>query len=187
MKRRMYFPGFLRGAWTPSGQLSDFFLTTEGRDRVYSGGNDNWGLDIVGLYGTEELKSYVQDQRNPKATAVEVDLSLWFNPELGVLLAYSKFGGGYSEHFVSIGDLSKLTLWVHTLHDDLRPVGLFIPFAKAWSAVKEFMDRDGELPKAIEWISAKDLPPHTFPDPQSKVPTIETHGYPWERDPNWGR
>ena len=41
----------------------------------------------------------------------------------------------------------------------------YIPFAKAWPAVKEFMETEGQLPKAIEWVRAEDLPPKTFPDP----------------------
>ena len=29
----------------------------------------------------------------------------------------------------------------------------------------QFLEREGELPTAIEWIRGKDLPPETFPDP----------------------
>lgn len=32
-------------------------------------------------------------------------------------------------------------------------------------AVKEFIETDGQLPKCIEWVANKDLPPGTFPDP----------------------
>jgi hypothetical protein len=45
------------------------------------------------------------------------------------------------------------------------PIGLFIPFAEAWKAVKEFIETEGELPKSIEWVRNRDLPPNTFPDP----------------------
>ena len=45
------------------------------------------------------------------------------------------------------------------------PVGLFIPFAEAWKAVKEFMETEGQLPTSIEWIKGEDLPEGTFPDP----------------------
>jgi hypothetical protein len=55
--------------------------------------------------------------------------------------------------------------WVRSLHSTPLPVGLFIPFDKAYSAVKEFIETDGALPKSIEWIANKDLPQGTFPDP----------------------
>jgi hypothetical protein len=42
---------------------------------------------------------------------------------------------------------------------------LFVPFAIAWKAVKQFMETDGELPTSIEWVAASDLPRGTFPDP----------------------
>ena len=69
----------------------------------------------------------------------------------------------------SKGDLSRLGEWVRTLHGDARPIGLYIPFAEAWQAVKEFIESDGELPKSIAWISAEDLPNNTFPDPFAVV------------------
>lgn len=90
---------------------------------------------------------------------------MWGNPELGVLLIWQKYSGGYSEAFPSKGDLTKLDQWVRSLHDTPLPVGLFIPFPKAWLAVKEFIETDGELPKSIEWVANKDLPAGTFPDP----------------------
>jgi Immunity protein Imm1 len=82
-----------------------------------------------------------------------------------VLLIYYKWGGGHKETFSSRGDLSRLRDLVRTTHDDPLPIGLFIPFGKAWSAVKEFLETDGALPRSIEWIANRDLPPNTFPDP----------------------
>jgi hypothetical protein len=63
--------------------------------------------------------------------------------------------------------MSRLKEWVRNLHNDPLPVGLFIPFKRAWLAVKEFIETDGELPKSIEWIANKDLPAGTFSDPGS--------------------
>jgi hypothetical protein len=51
------------------------------------------------------------------------------------------------------------------LHGDLRPIGLYIPYEKAWLAVKEFIETDGNLPNSIEWVPGRELPPGTFPDP----------------------
>jgi hypothetical protein len=39
-------------------------------------------------------------------------------------------------------------------------------------AVKEFIETDGALPKSIEWIANRDLPPNTFPEPHAKVRPI---------------
>ena len=90
---------------------------------------------------------------------------MWGNPEHGVLLIYSKWGGGIKEIYSSKGDLARLGEQVRTMHDTVLPVGLFIPFKKAWIAVKEFIETDGKLPRSIEWIANRDLPPNTFPDP----------------------
>ena len=43
---------------------------------------------------------------------------------------------------------------------DLLPV-----FERAWSAVKQFIESEGELPGGIEWIARNELPPGTFPEP----------------------
>jgi hypothetical protein len=90
---------------------------------------------------------------------------MWGNPEHGVLLIYSKWGGGLKQTYSSKGDFARLRERVRSMHDTVLPVGLFIPFDKAWPAVKEFIETDGKLPKSIEWIANRDLPPNTFPDP----------------------
>jgi hypothetical protein len=60
--------------------------------------------------------------------------------------------------------MTRLKEWVRNLHNDPLPVGLFISFPKAYDAVKECIETDGQLPKCIEWVANKDLPPGTFPD-----------------------
>jgi hypothetical protein len=96
---------------------------------------------------------------------IDIELEMWRKPDLGVLLIYSKWGGGYKEMFTSKGDLSRLHEWVEATHGTPLPVGLFVPIEAAWQAVKEFIETDGELPKSIAWIANRDLPPNTFPDP----------------------
>ena len=108
---------------------------------------------------------------------------MYGNPEFGALLLYTKSGGGFDDYFCSKGDISRIHQFVRTLHNDLRPVGLYIPFTQAWLAVKEFMETGGELPKSIAWIKGSDLPPNSFPDPFAEVAEVETHGYPWEKNP----
>lgn len=67
---------------------------------------------------------------------------MWGHPDLGVLLIYVKSRGAAGETYHSKGDVTKLDLWVETLHGDLMPVGLYIPFRKAWPAVKEFLETE---------------------------------------------
>ncbi|MFT4275909.1 MAG: hypothetical protein QM576_06075 [Rhodopseudomonas sp.] len=170
MKRTIYFNEWRRVAWPPPSELEPYFLAPNANpwSRVV-GGNDEWGLDVVGLNGTDD-KSEV-DQ-------VNVHLTMVGTPDFGVFLHYSKWDGRIkqSQDLFSKGDMSRIREWLRTLQGDLRPIGLFIPYAKAWPAVKEFMERDGELPTSIEWIDGKDLPPNTFrfpgffkPGPEPRV------------------
>lgn len=77
----------------------------------------------------------------------------------------SGINDGCAVTYSSKGDLRRLREIVHSSHNTPLPVGLFIPFERAWTAVKEFMQTEGQLPKSIEWIANRDLPPNTFPDP----------------------
>jgi hypothetical protein len=116
-------------------------------------------------YGTDDLP--IDKGR------VQIDLQLWGKPRLGVLLVYSRLGGKYADMFNSKGDMSRIREWVRSTHNDPLPIGLFIPFAPAYQAVKEFIENGGELPKSIEWIANKDLPPNTFPEPWNVPPGAE--------------
>jgi hypothetical protein len=92
---------------------------------------------------------------------------MYGHPALGVLLCYSKWDGRIrqAQGYLSKGDLTRLGELIRSLQETPLPVGLFIPFAEAWKAVKEFMETDGELPTSIAWVDSRDLPPNTFPDP----------------------
>lgn len=143
--------------WPDPNVLGRYFLAPPGKEWFYSGGNDGARLVVEGVDGTGHLPAH--------EGRIDADLMMWGNPDHGVLLIYSKWGGGHRETFSSKGDLSRLGELVRSLHDTPLPVGLFIPFPKAWLAVQEFMETEGELPKSIEWIANRDLPPNTFPDP----------------------
>lgn len=157
MRKRVYFDRFWGSYWPDPRELERYFIARPGEEWFYTDGNDGARLSAEGLYDTAHLE--VGKGR------VDVELMMWGNPNLGVLLIYSKWGGGHRETFSSRGDLGRLREWVRSLHDTPLPVGLFIPFASAWKAVKEFIETEGELPKSIEWIANRDLPPNTFPDP----------------------
>jgi hypothetical protein len=164
MKKETYFDRFDRHGWPAPQQLERFFLGPPEQCWSYDGGNDNWGFDAEGVEGTEHL-----DVKNGR---VDIRLDMYGHPKFGVLLIWSKWGGKYKETYSSKGDLSRLREWVRTLQQDLRPVGLFIPFDQAWKAVKEFIENDGALPKSIDWIANRDLPLGTFPEPHAKVQPI---------------
>jgi hypothetical protein len=157
MRKSGYFASEITPYWPTLDVMKPYFIPDTGPPWFDVGGNDSGGLDIKGMYGTEGLTPY-QDR-------VDASLSMWGNPDLGVLLMYRKYGGGYRDAFHSKGDLSHLKEWVRSLHDTPLPIGLFIPFDKVWLAVKEFVETEGELPKSIEWVAALDLPEGTFPDP----------------------
>jgi hypothetical protein len=158
MRKRFCDFGDIRvSSWPAPEQLKHYFFGPPGQEWLQDEQNDSAVLSAQGVERTEHLK--LGEGR------VNLHLMLWGNPELGVMLMYSKTGGGVADMFCSKGDLRRLREWVRTTHNDLRPVGLFIPFENAYFAVKEFIETDGELPKCIEWVANKDLPPGTFPDP----------------------
>jgi len=158
MKKKTYFDSKRTKGWPTPEELKPYFIAPPGKEWFDTGGNDTGGLSAEGLYGTEN-EDHLAGKR------IDLDLFLYGVPGLGVLLIYEKYGGGYSEAFTSKGDMTRLNEWVRNLHQTPLPVGLFIPFAKAYGAVKEFIETGGALPKCIEWVASKDLPDGTFPDP----------------------
>jgi hypothetical protein len=157
MRKRTYFASRRREGWPEPQELEPYFLAPPGKRWFFETGNDSGGIIAEGLDGTEHLM--------PGAGRIDLSLDMYGHPELGVLLLHWRNGGPNAAVFSSKGDLTRLHEWVRTLHNDPMPVGLFIPYEKAWLAVKEFIETDGTLPKSIEWIANKDLPPGTFPVP----------------------
>ena len=162
--------GEFRGPfWPDPSQLEPYFFGRPSEEWFQDPQNDGAILMEQGAYGTEHL---------PLGNGlVNIDLQLWGKPRLGVLLVYSRLGGKYADMFSSKGDMTRIREWVRSTHGDPLPIGLFIPFAPAFQAVKEFIESDGELPKSIEWIANKDLPPNTFPEPWN-VPRGAERSYP---------
>ena len=96
-------------------------------------------------------------------------MGMWGDPHLGVLLYYESIRNKQWTNCYSIGDPALQQKWTRTLHGDLMPAWLYISFRDAWPPVKEFMETDGELPKCINWINSRDIPPNTFPDPYPRT------------------
>ncbi len=157
MKKETYFDSEWYDRWPAPEELQSFFLAPPGKQWFDTGGNDTAGIRVEGVNGTDHLEE--------GKGRIDLELMMWGNPDLGVLLIYRKYGGGLREAFTSFSDLNRLNEFVRTLHRDKMPVGLYIPFEEAWKAVKEFLETDGQLPKSIKWIANKDLPPNTFPPP----------------------
>jgi hypothetical protein len=156
MRKSTYFDVFDGPGWPSPNQLQHYFLSPAGRRRAFETDTDSWALSAEGVDGTEHL---------PDQARTDIHLTLWGNPNHGVLLHYRKWGAASKETYWSKGDLGRLREWVKTKHGDIMPVGLYIPFERAWTAVKEFMQRDGALPESIAWVAANDLPDDAFPDP----------------------
>jgi hypothetical protein len=157
VNRYSYFQMYKGNFWPSVAEIAPYF-SSSGENWTSKGGNDSWGLAIQGLDGTEDRR--LGNGRK------DINLDMWGRPGLGVLLIYDKIGPvGFRDAYTSKGDMSRLGELVRSTHDTPLPVGLFIPFDKAWLAVKEFMDTEGQLPKSIDWVRNADLPPNTFPDP----------------------
>lgn len=157
MRKRAYFASEFREGWPSLAELEPYFIAPPGTRWFFETDNDSAGLTAEGVDGTEHLE--IGKGR------IDIRLEMWGHPEIGVLLIYMKRGGGNQEAYSSKGDLSRLREWIRTTHNDPMPVGLYIPYERAWKAVSEFIKTDGQLPKSIEWISNRDLPPNTFPAP----------------------
>lgn len=170
MRKHVYFDEFWGDYWPSVDDLRPYFLAPRGKEWFYTGGNDSGGLSLKGLLGTEHLP-YGNGQKC-------IELSMWGNPELGVLLQYARFGGEPRQDCFSKGDMRKIRQWVRSLHDTPLPIGLFIPFDRAWLAVKEFIETEGQLPTSIAWVNSDDLPDHTFPDPTVRLPGEPDNGWP---------
>jgi hypothetical protein len=143
--------------WPDPKEFEHHFLCPRGPYWFPGTRSDSAALWAEGVHGTEHLDG--------ETGRIDIELMMWRNRDLGVLLIYSKWGGDYKQTFSSMGDLSRLREWVRASHGTPLPVGLFVPIEMAWRAVKEFIETDGELPRSIEWIANGDLPPGTFPDP----------------------
>ena len=157
MRKQSYFHDFDGPGWPAPDEVKKYF-EDGGRLWVSRGGNDNWGMDVQGLYGTEAL---------PQRQSVNVHLYMTGSPEHGVTLHYAKWDGRVQrkDSYVSRGDLGRLGRFMYSLHGDPYSLAFFIPFDSAWKAVKEFIETDGELPTGIAWIATRDLPSEAFPVP----------------------
>lgn len=160
MRKSCSFHDFCGPGWPSPDELKKYFAA--GGKLWASRGYDNWALRAEGLYGTAIL---------PRSDAVTVDLRMMGSPDHGVTLDFARWHGRIRrlDRYCSVGDLSRLWRFTVSLQGDPYSLGLFIPFEEAFTAVKEFIESDGELPTSIGWVSGKDFPPVPTWPPQ-KLP-----------------
>lgn len=161
MIKTAYFASEIIDGWPTPEEIERYFLAPPGKEWFEVRGNDTADFQADGADDTEHLEL--------GKGRIIVRLALWGIPGLGVMLMWSKKGGGHKESYMSKGDFTRLREYVRTSHNDPMPVGLFVPFPLAWEGVKEFLNNEGARPKSIEWIANRDLPLDTFPNPRSSA------------------
>ena len=175
MKREIYFRDLRTNYWPALEAIKPYFLAPDAPQMWGESGNDDWAIGIYGFNGTEDGLRFARVGSGQKQQEW-AELEMWGDPNLGVMLWYQRVGGGPTIYQYSAGDMSRQNQWTRTLQSDLRPVSLYIPYDKAWLAVKEFMETDGQLPKCIQWISSMDVPSNSFPVPHDEsIVAINDH------------
>jgi hypothetical protein len=132
------------------------FLDLGRTTKAFGKGNNHWCVTARGVDGTEGLSF---DKR------IDIDLHIIGRPDLGVLLLYDRMSAADGYSYCSVGDPKMLRTLVKAKQGSRMPMGLFIPFERALSAVMEFIQTNGALPKCIEWIDSADLLEGSFAEP----------------------
>jgi hypothetical protein len=157
MRKHANFGEYWGAGWPDPGAIERYFVGPQENPWFREERADSAGLTAEGVGGTDHLQ--------PSKGRVDIHFYLTGHRAHGVSLCYQKWGGGYKDTYYSKGDLGRLREFMRNLHGRLESPVLFIPFDDAWRAVKDFIESDGALPKSIDWIKSRDLPPETFPDP----------------------
>ncbi len=154
MKRTSYFNSQRRDTWPTVPEIASYFEPRGGAAWSRPLGNDTASLTLEGVDGTQGLEQY--------RGRMDISLRLLAHAKYGVFLFYEKSRGA---RYSSKGDMTKVKTYVRTAHDDLRTLAFFIPFEKAWLAVKDFIESNGDLPKSIDWVDMKEIKELAFPEP----------------------
>lgn len=156
MKKITSFRGYEGPGWPDEKWLAPYFLTPAGRHKVFGTRNNHWGLKARGVDGTENL---------PFDRKISINLHIVGRPDLGVMLLYDRVSPSDGYAYYSVGNPKTLRTLVKASQGSRMPIGLFIPFEQALKAIAEFIEKNGALPKCIDWIAADDLPEGSFPEP----------------------
>lgn len=158
MIKRAYFAARQWNPWPRPEDIKHYFIAPPGCRWFFDTGIDDGSFRIEGVDGTDHLPPDDLGRH-------EIALILSGHPRLGVLLIWSKWDGKRKLTYNSKGNLRRLRELTKDIHGTPISVGLFVPYDLAWKAVKKFLENDGALPRSIEWIDDRDLPPNTFPGP----------------------
>ena len=107
------FGEFRNSGWPEPRQLERYFFASSGKEWFQDPQNDGAVFALQGAYGSEHLTS--------GQGLINIHLQIWGKPNLGVLLVYSRLGGGYGDMFSSKGDMSRIREWVRSTHNDPLP------------------------------------------------------------------
>lgn len=145
----------LVNGFPPLSEIEHYF-TDYSEEKWAYGGQSDGSLRIYGAHGTWNS--------DPFKDRINVTLCVIDDPNFGMYLYYAKHGGGYGDHYFSVGDMSRLTEFTRSRHDDPLSLGLFVSPSVAWLAVQDFITTTGERSPRVNWISGDDLPPEAFPE-----------------------
>ncbi len=134
MRKSTYFASRASKGWPDPKELEHYFLAPRGHRWFFETRNDSGSLTAEGVDGTEHLEE--------NKGRIDIDLQMWGHPDLGVLLIYSKWGGGLKLTYSSKGDLRRLREWVRSTHDDSVAGGALHTF-RAGLEGREGVHRDG--------------------------------------------
>jgi len=157
VRTRCYFDKLWGDEWPATSWLEPYFRAPQGQPTPIQSQTGGGNFRIEGVDGTEHL-----DRENGR---IDIELLFWTHPELGATLLYQKSGGGQFDRYHSKGDLRRRLEWTQSPQGTPLSVGLFVPIDEAWRVLKDFVETRGLRSAAIDWISSRDLPADTFPDP----------------------
>jgi hypothetical protein len=89
VRKSAYFASRPSSGWPRPKELERYFFAPSGQRWFFETENDSANFTAEGVDGTEHLEA--------DKGRIDVDLDMWGNPEHGVLLIYSKWGGGIKE------------------------------------------------------------------------------------------
>jgi Immunity protein Imm1 len=125
-------------------------------------------------HGLDDVWFWIS-QKDAEHFEVRTELRLIGVPGYGVYISYWQSGvktGGLN--FYAKGDLARIKDCAANRRGDLFSLALLVPFSAAYSALAEFLETNGALPKCIEWVEPSEVP-DAFP-PQY-LPDFAAAGY----------
>jgi hypothetical protein len=159
VKKEASFDDHWGNGWPDIKAVRDCLSDPERLAQFFAKGRDGGCFSIEWIYSPSSSP--------PQFDLVGATLYMHMNPDLGIKLQYSRWDGrtGEKKTYHSKGSLTRLKEFVPSFHGTPLSIGLFVSFDKGSKAVSEFLQKEGELPSSIDWVSDDDLPSEIFPRP----------------------